>query len=86
MGTEAKLIFHEAHRCLQNAAKEAGVHMLNRKDWIYKMNVPNCALMVYCLKGKSLKTDDLQYMTNKCHDELQSRNIPIFCEIYDGQW
>ena len=60
--------------------------MLNKKDQIHKMNAPNCAPMAYCLKGKSLKMDDLQYMTSKCHDELQSRNILILCEIYNGQW
>ena len=86
LAAEAKLIFHEGHRCLQNAAKEVAVHMLKKKDWIHKMNVPNCAPMAYCLKGKSLKTDDLSYMTNICCDELKSRNIPILCEVYNRPW
>ena len=38
LAAEATLIFHESHRCLQNAAKEVAVHMLNKKDWIHKMN------------------------------------------------
>ena len=42
--------------------------------------------MAYALKGKSMSTADLWHLINTCRNELLKRNIPILCEVYDGQW
>ena len=56
------------------------------KDWLHTSKVPNSAPMAYALKGKSMSTVDLHHLINTCRCELLKRNIPILCEVYDGQW
>ena len=86
LGSECKLIFKETHACLRKPAREIGMFMLNNKDRMHVEYIPNCAPMAYVMKGTSLPIDTLQYLVNKCHDEIHTRNISILCEIYDGQW
>ena len=83
--TEARILFHERHRCLQQQAKEAIVFMNSDKDQLHTSNVPNSAPMAYALKGKSMSTADLQHLINTCQNELLKRNIPILCEVYNAQ-
>ena len=84
--SEWKLIFKEMHACLRQPAREVCTFMLNNKDRMHAEYIPNCAPIACVMKGKSLPIDTLQYLVNKCHDELHTRNISILCEIYDGQW
>ena len=56
------------------------------KDRLHTSKVPNSAPMAYALKGKSMSTADLCHLINTCRHELLKRNIPILCEVYDGQW
>ena len=86
LATEARLLFHEGHRCLQQQAKEAMVFINSDKDRLHTSKVPNSAPMAYALKGKSMSTADLHHLINTCRCELLKRNIPILCEVYDGQW
>ena len=60
--------------------------MLIDKDYIHSEKIPNSAPMAYIMKGKSLPADDLCFIVNDCRKELHKCQIPILCEIYDGQW
>ena len=60
--------------------------MINDKDCMHSDKILNSAPMVYIMKGNSLPTDDLHFIVDNCHKELHKCNIPILCEIYDGQW
>ena len=33
-----------------------------------------------------MNNSELRFLVNHCRDKLQERNIPVLCEVYDGQW
>ena len=60
--------------------------MLNDKDQLHSDKIQNSLPMAYIMKGKSLPTNDLRFLVDKCQKDLDNQKIPILCEIYDGQW
>ena len=85
LASECKLIFQDTYSCLRQQAKETGTFMLNNKDRMQCSTITNSAPLGY-MKGKSLPIADLHYLVDTCRDEVKRRNIPLLCEIYDGQW
>ena len=64
IATESKLIFTEGHRCLREMSRELLMYMMNCKDRIHDNFIPNCSPVAYALKGKSLNTKELWFLTN----------------------
>ena len=78
--------FQECHQVLREPAKELLVFMLTDKDRKQNKNVPYSFPVAYALKGSSMSNTHLQFLVDKIRNELWSRNIPVLCETYDGQW
>ena len=78
--------FQECHQVLYEPAKELLVFMLTDKDRKQNKNVPYSFPVAYALIGPSMSNAHLQFLVDKVRNELRSRNIPVLCETYDGQW
>ena len=78
--------FQECHQVLREPAKELLVFILTDKDRKQNKNVPYSFPVAYALKGSSMSNTHLQFLVDKIRNELRSRNIPVLCETYDGQW
>ena len=83
---EAKCAFKECHQVLREPAKELLVFMLTDKDRKQQKNVPYSYLVAYAMKGNSMSNRILKDLVNEVRSQLAQRNIPILCEVYDGQW
>ena len=60
--------------------------MLSGKDHIFDPKKVNTAPVAYALKGSSMANSDLKKLVNTTRNALKDRNIPVFTEVYDGQW
>ena len=78
--------FRECHQVLHDPGKELLVFMLTDKDRKYDKNIPYSFPVAYALKGSSLTNHTLKYLVGTLRNELHRRNIPVICEVYDGQW
>ena len=86
LNANAKWAFKQCHEVLHDPGKELLVFMLMDKDQKQSRNVPYSYPVAYALKGKSMTNKHLEYLIDKVRNELKTRNIPILCEAYDGQW
>ena len=84
--TEATTFFHQANNVLQNQAHEVLVFMITEKDRLQQDSIPYAYPVAYTLKGSSMGNVDLRFMVSEVCAECNRRNIPLLCEVYDGQW
>ena len=82
----SKAAFKACHEVLRTPAKELLVFMLTNKDRKQDKKVPYSYPIAYAMKGPSMSNDDLKFMVRKLRNILYTKNIPILCEAYDGQW
>ena len=83
---ESKRFFDGAHIVLRNQASEVLVFMATNKDRLQSETVPYSLPVAYAMKGSSMTNEDLRYMLDILRLEFQKREIPILCEVFDGQW
>ena len=83
---DAKCAFKQCHEVLRDPGKELLVLMLTDKDRKQTNNVPYSYPIAYALKGSSMSNSHLRFLVDKVREELLSRQIPVLCEAYDGQW
>ena len=76
----------QAHTSLRNQAHEVVVFMITEKNRIQHDSTPYAYPVAYALKGSSMNNADLRYLVKRVREEFLKRNIPILCEVYDGQW
>ena len=86
LSLSAKVAFEECHEVLRDPGKELVVFMITDKDRKQENNVPYSFPVAYALKGSSMSNQHLHFMVDRVRNELRTRNIPILCETYDGQW
>ena len=60
--------------------------MLTDKDRKQQKNVPYSYPVAYAMKGNSMSNRILKNLVNEVRSQLAQRNIPVLCEVYDGQW
>ena len=60
--------------------------MLSDHNRHHKEFIPYSQPLGYAMKGKHLNNKELCFLVDNCRDELHVRNIPVLCEVYDGQW
>ena len=83
---EGKSLFETIHKTLRQEAQEVLVFMISDHNHHHKEFIPYSLPLGYAMKGKHLNNSDLRFLVNHCRDKLQERNIPVLCEVYDGQW
>ena len=84
--SESQKLFNSAHTVLRNKATEVVVFMATNKDWVQTNSMPYAFPVAYAMKGSSMSNYDLCYMVSQVKKEFEKRQIPILCEVYDGQW
>ena len=60
--------------------------MLTEKNQIQHDTIPYAYPVAYALKGSSMSNADLRFLVNRVRAACREKNIPILCEVYDGQW
>ena len=83
---EGKPLFETVHNTLRQEAQEVLVFMLSDHNCHHEEFIPYSLPLGYAMKGKHLNNKELRFLINNCRDELVARNIPVLCEVYDGQW
>ena len=83
---EGKPYFESVHNTLRQEAQEVLVFMLSDHNRQHNEFLPYSMPLGYAMKGKTLRNCELCYLINYCRNTLKSENIPILCEVYDGQW
>ena len=84
--TECLTFFNQAHTALRTQAHEVIVFMLTEKNRIQHDSIPYAYPVAYALKGASMTNADLRYLVDTVREACRNRNIPLLCEVYDGQW
>ena len=84
--SESQKLFQSAHTVLRNKATEVVVFMATNKDRVQTNSMPYTFPVAYAMKGSSMSNYDLRYMVSQVKKEFEKRQIPILCEVYDGQW
>ena len=84
--SESQKLFKCAHTVLRNKATKVVVFMATNKDWVQTNSTPCAFPVAYAMKGSSMSNYDLRYMVAQVKKEFEKRQIPILCEVYDGQW
>ena len=84
--SESQKLFQSAHTVLQNKVTEVVVFMAANKDRVQTNSTPYTFPVAYAMKGSSMSNYDLHYMVSQVKKEFEKRQIPILCEVYDGQW
>ena len=83
---EGKPLFEMIHNTLWQEAQEVLVFMISNHNWHHEEFIPYSLPLGYVMKGKYLNNSKLRFLVNHCQDKLHERNIPVLCEVYDGQW
>ena len=83
---QAKPLFNDIHNTLRQGAQEVLVFMLSDHNRHHQEFIPYSLPLGYAMKGKNMSNKDLRYLVDKCRNKLQEKNIPVLCEVYDGQW
>ena len=84
--TEGRTFFAQAHTPLRTQAHEVIVFMITEKDRLQQDKIPYAYPVGYALKGSSMGNADLRFLVEEVRRECRKRNIPLLCEVYDGQW
>ena len=84
--SESQKFFNCAHTVLRKKVTEVVVFMATNKDRVQTDSTPYAFPVVYAIKGSSMSNYDLCYMVSEVRKEFEKREIPILCEVYDGQW
>ena len=83
---EAQCAFKECHQVLRELVKELLVFMLTDKDRKHDKNIPYSYPVAYAMKGNSMSNKNLRHLVNQVRTKLMEHEIPVLCEVYDGQW
>ena len=83
---ESKPLFNDIHNTLRQEVQEVLVFMLSDHNCHHKQFIPYSLPLGYTMKGKNMSNNDLRYLVNRCRNTLKQRNVPVLCEVYDGQW
>ena len=83
---QAKPLFNDIHNMLRQEAQEVLVFMLSDHNRHHQEFIPYSLPLGYAMKGKNMSNKDLRYLVDKCRNKLREKNIPVLCEVYDGQW
>ena len=83
---ESKPLFNNIHNTLRQEVQEVLVFMLSDHNRHHKQFIPYSLPLGYTMKGKNMLNNDLRYLVNICRNTLKERNVPVLCEVYDGQW
>ena len=60
--------------------------MLSDHNRHHEEFVPYSLPLGYAMKGKHLSNKDLRFLVDHCRNKLCEKDIPVLCEVYDGQW
>jgi hypothetical protein len=74
----------DAHTLLRPQADEIFAIMATDTDRVTKPNIPAQVPVAYGLKGGGLSTSTLRSIMDEVKDEMQSRNLNVCCEVFDG--
>ena len=86
IGFEAKTLFEDIHNTLRQEAQEVLVFMLSDHNRHHEEFIQYSLPLGYTMKGKTLKNAELRFLVNHCRNRLNELEIPILCEVYNGQW
>ena len=82
--TSSVLVEDDNH--LRSEASEIIAFVATNSDRISKHGIPPHLPIAYGLRGHSMSMEVMRAMLHDIYLELDSRNIGILCEVYDGQF